>query len=116
LDALAEVILKAPAPLKGYIVFLRPEGLPSSWAHTPLWEKARTIPGMIPVEDPEGREAGFFGATTSGHAFLYDAQGTLQFSGGLTSSRGAQGDSAGKDSLSSFIAQKSCGFSRTPIF
>jgi hypothetical protein len=116
LDALSEVILKGPAPLRGYIVFLRPEGLPSSWAHTPLWEQARTIPGMIPVEDPEGRDAGLFGATTSGHVFLYDAQGTLQFSGGITSSRGAHGSSAGQDSILSLMAQKPCGFSRTPVF
>jgi hypothetical protein len=116
LDELADLVRNAGTPILGFVLFDRPSGLPSSWTRTPLWEKARGIPGMTPVEDPEATEARLFGATTSGHVFLYDAQGTLQFSGGITSSRGARGESAGKTSLLSHVTRGSGDLTRTPVF
>lgn len=49
--------------------------------------------------DTDDQETDRFQAKTSGHCLLFDAQGTLQFSGGVTSSRGHQGASAGMASL-----------------
>jgi hypothetical protein len=116
LDELADLVLKSPNSLRGYILFEKPEGVPSSWPRSPLWQKASGIPGMIPVVDSEEKEAPLFGASTSGHVFLYDAQGVLQFSGGITSGRGTRGESAGKASLFSYGDRGIRSFSRTPVF
>ena len=51
------------------------------------------------VRDIHGQEANRFRAMTSGHCYLFDAHGGLMFSGGVTSSRGHQGASAGLASL-----------------
>ncbi|WP_158261050.1 MULTISPECIES: hypothetical protein [Pirellulaceae] len=49
--------------------------------------------------DTKDEEAHRFQAKTSGHCMLFNAQGKLKFSGGVTSSRGHQGASAGLASL-----------------
>lgn len=49
--------------------------------------------------DTDSQETHRFQAMTSGHCLLFDANGALQFSGGVTSSRGHQGASAGLASL-----------------
>ncbi len=116
LDELADVIRRAPTPMRGYVLFLKPADLPSSWTRTTSWEKVLEIPGWIPIEDPEGEEARLFGATTSGHVFLYDPRGRLQFSGGITPGRGVRGGSVGKDSLLSFVTPGNSGITRTPVF
>lgn len=47
------------------------------------------------VEDPEAVEARRFGATTSGHFFVFEAGGRLCFHGGITGARGHEGANAG---------------------
>ena len=49
--------------------------------------------GYDVLEDLEACLATEFGALTSGHALLYSTDGSLRFSGGLTDSRGHEGDS-----------------------
>jgi len=116
LDELADLVMKSPVPIRGYVLFLRPSGLDSSWVHTVLWEQARKIPGFLPIEDLDGREADIFRATTSGHVLCFDGLGSLRFSGGITSARGTRGESAGKASLLSLLAQGTTSVSRTPVF
>ena len=43
--------------------------------------------------------AALLGARTSGHVVAYDPAGSRVFSGGITASRGHEGDSAGHESL-----------------
>jgi hypothetical protein len=47
------------------------------------------------MADHAGMESARFGATTSGHAVLFDRAGRKLFDGGITPSRGHQGDSEG---------------------
>jgi hypothetical protein len=56
---------------------------------------ARAIPGAHLLEDPGGVESIRFGATTSGQVVAYDPTGRLVFTGGLTASRGHEGESDG---------------------
>jgi hypothetical protein len=51
------------------------------------------------VADENGQLASAFGAETSGHVLFYDANGILQFSGGITSMRGHEGRSLGGDAI-----------------
>jgi hypothetical protein len=48
------------------------------------------------IEDEGGDEARRFGVVASGHLLVYSADGRRLFSGGITSSRGHEGDSDGK--------------------
>lgn len=49
-----------------------------------------------------------YGARTSGQAFLYDVRGKLVFSGGLTDSRGSEGDSAGMSAIRETVSGRKC--------
>ena len=93
-----------------------PPGLDSSWAKTDLWHSASSIPGVRVFMDHDGAEARRFGVATSGQALLYDAQGRLQFAGGITPGRGHAGDNAGSEAIVSRVKLHSAGRSDTPVF
>ena len=86
LDELGEALARARTPPRTYVLFLKPEGFGNGWEQTDSWRAAAAIPGVTPVRDDSGREASRFGAATSGQTLLYDADGTLLFSGGITAS------------------------------
>jgi hypothetical protein len=90
--------LRQSGQLSTTVMFYRPKN--SGWLPGNLWRKAESeIPGVMPIWDDDGREARRFGARTSGFAVLYDAKGDLLFRGGVTGSRGHEGDNLGIDQL-----------------
>ena len=56
------------------------------------------------VSDQANRETSLFQAAASGQTFLYDADGRLRFSGGITAARGHSGDNIGRSSIVSLVA------------
>ena len=60
---------------------------------------APAVAGAATVGDPRAAEAGRFGVATSGHALLFDRDGRLLFSGGITPSRGHEGDNFGASAI-----------------
>jgi hypothetical protein len=70
-----------------------------SWGVTALRTQAAGIQGVTVISDDDGLLSREFGAATSGHILLYDGTGRLRFSGGITPSRGQEGESAGKERL-----------------
>lgn len=74
------------------------------------------IPSVRVVRDPDGIWAREFGATTSGCVLLYDAHERLRFRGGITPSRGHQGDSAGRAAVLAVLAGDEPARRETPIF
>jgi len=99
-----------------YVVFLQPAGSGPDWLHTDLWRSAEEIPGVAVRGDEQGREAGYFRATTSGRVVLYDAGGNLLFTGGITSSRGHYGDSTGLSALMKLLHHEATSTRETPVF
>lgn len=87
----------APTPVITFVVY-RP-GTQASWSWKSLNDHASALPNNRFFWDDAGREARHFGATTSGMVLLYDARGALQFAGGITGSRGHEGDNYGLDAL-----------------
>lgn len=85
------------------VIFIQPQGRTRKWVEDSLWKKVATIPSVNAVIDPNYLEADLFGAKTSGQVFFYDAEGTLVFSGGITPSRGHQGDSRGQEIITSWM-------------
>jgi hypothetical protein len=78
-------------------VFYRPKGVEEDWENTNLRDFVQAIPKVRIVDDPEGTMTEAFGVETSGQVLLYDPQGRLLFEGGITPSRGHEGDSVGKE-------------------
>jgi hypothetical protein len=99
-----------------YVVFSAPPGSPSSWERTATWDYAASIPGIRRVRDSGAAEAMRFGALTSGHVLLYDANAALLFSGGITASRGHVGENPGRSAIVTLLSGQRSTRGRTPTF
>jgi hypothetical protein len=98
------------------VIFTIPDGVAPGWEQGELWKSATTTPGFRVVRDEGGREARRFGVTGSGHTLLYSPSGRLLFSGGITGSRGHEGENIGLTAVESFILHGHASVSRTPVF
>jgi hypothetical protein len=120
---LARIMTACHGRLETTVLMVRPEGQPEGWEKTDLWTSAARIPGVTVVADAGGAASEKFGADTSGQAMLYDASGKLIFSGGITESRGHEGDNAGQSAIIALVsAGKRAGgaaqgtAAKTPVF
>jgi hypothetical protein len=98
------------------VVLIQPSGFAEKWAETDLWESAKEIPGVSVVIDPNGMEAARFGAQASGQTMLYDAEGRLEFSGGITAARGHSGDNAGRNAIVELVTTGTAERTTTSVF
>jgi hypothetical protein len=99
LSELEKLLATCPDQCSVRAIFVRPPGTIADWELTGLYRAAASIPGMSVCSDENGAEAARFGATTSGLALLYAPDGQLLFKGGLTASRGHEGDNPGRSAL-----------------
>jgi len=105
-----------PSAARVTVAVYAPTTEPAGWDRTPLRGRAAGLPGVCVVDDADGQEARRFGAARSGHAVLYGPEGRLRFSGGLTASRGHEGDNAGADTVAAVLAGRPPVAERTPTF
>ncbi len=103
LNELALLMSHTQGRARALIGFWTPEEADASWAQGGLWDRAQELPGVTPFIDRGGAEAKRFGVHTSGKVLLYDTAGVLRFAGGVTSSRGHEGDNAGRDALEALL-------------
>jgi hypothetical protein len=85
------------------VVVTRPPGMKGEVADGELAAKAREIRAVSVLTDADGVEARRFGSATSGHTLLFDAAGRRLFSGGITASRGHEGDNAGAQAIRKLV-------------
>jgi hypothetical protein len=116
LGELAEVLARTSRRPKTYVVFLKPSGFPQDWEKTDLWRTAASLPDVTVVRDDEGLEAARFGASTSGQTVVYDSEGELLFTGGITGARGHAGDNAGRSSVLQLLNRGKAERSGTSVF
>lgn len=116
LAELARLMSRFRGQLSAAVIFLRPAGVGADWEDTDLRRQAAAIPGVTTVQDEAGVEAARFRATTSGATVLYDAGGRLIFSGGLTASRGHEGDSFGIRRISSLLRTGTADRRDAPVY
>jgi hypothetical protein len=76
-----------------------PFGAAEDWRNTDTIQSALSLPNSSVVWDVGGTEARRFGVATSGTLMLFLPDGTRLFAGGVTASRGHEGDNAGTDRL-----------------
>jgi hypothetical protein len=116
LTELARLMRRVEGKVSAHVLFIRPDGTPDTWAHSPRWAQAARIPGVSVEADPDAAEALRFDSGTSGEVFFYDASSALRFSGGITPARGHQGDNPGSDRVAALVAGASDGWRATPVF
>jgi hypothetical protein len=102
--------------LSAVVLFVVPTGAPADFEKTDLFTAASAIPGVEVLTDADGVEAQRFGAVTSGHTLLYDADGRLKFRGGITSSRGQAGENAGRKAIFQLVNARPALVDHTPVF
>ena len=98
------------------VVFTVPDGVPPDWEQGDLWNSATSIPGVRVIRDQGGREAHQFEVQGSGHVLLYAPSGKLLFSGGITASRGHEGNNMGRSAIVSFVLNGHAPVSHAPVF
>ena len=113
---LAKIMAQMQGKVSAYVLFLKPNTTASGWEDTDLRRATARIPGVSVVSDIDGAEARNFGAETSGHTLLYDRNGSLLFSGGITGSRGHAGDNAGENSIVSLVNDHHSLLAKTFVF
>jgi len=116
LSELAKIMSGRQSKVRAYVLFLKPKDFPDAWTKTDLWTTAGSIPGVTVLRDFEGHEAAKFNVSTSGHTLLYDGNGDLVFSGGITGARGHAGDNQGVDLILCSIDHVNGGTRSTPVF
>ena len=99
---LARLVARAAAPVDIHALIVAAPGLDERLVRSELWTAAAAIPG-VRVRRDDGTEARRFGARVSGQVLAYDASGALRFSGGLTGSRGHEGDNAGRSAVEALL-------------
>jgi hypothetical protein len=117
LGELAEIVARHPDKATVDVVFVYPEGADDEWRKTALREQAAAIPDVHLIDD-DGTLAHRLGAETSGYVVLYDADGKLLFSGGITRSRGHEGDNSGRQAIGALLtgnADAAVG-AKTPVY
>jgi hypothetical protein len=99
-----------------YVLFVRPKGTPFEWTKTDLWQTASHIRGVHVVVDDNSVEADRFKGLTSGEVVLYDAEGRLEFNGGITGARGHVGDNLGLTRILAFLRGEETDRADSPVF
>jgi hypothetical protein len=113
---LAQIMAHAVGKVNAYVLFVKPSGAGPDWDDTDLRSSAAAIPGVTVLTDDNGNEATRFGAQTSGHTVVFQNDGTLIFSGGITASRGHAGNNTGESAVLAALTQQPLPRARTPVF
>lgn len=113
---LAQIMAAEHDKIAAYVLFITPENPDPNWNDTSLETEAAHIPGVTVVRDVDGAEARRLGAETSGHTFLFAPNGRLLFTGGITGSRGHEGENAGEDAIVSLLRNQTAAIDQTYVF
>lgn len=116
LAELDRLLSNFPNRLNVVLVFISPDSANKDWHKTSLWLQASGISGLDLFVDTERRETSLFNSKSSGEVLLYDRNGYLLYSGGLTASRGHQGDNIGRDSIEYYLQHGLMKHSSAPSF
>lgn len=114
---LARALTHAPEAARVHALLLLPDERDEEWARGgAIYPLLSELPGVEVHFDPAGRQARRFGVQTSGHVLLYDQRGQLRFSGGVTASRGHEGDSHGGRALRGLLEGRQLALHQAPVF
>lgn len=115
LTELARLLARAPA-CSVTIAFYAPSSLAADWGKTPLRRQAEALEGVIVLDDTDASGAKLFGAAASGQVVVYGPAGELRFGGGITASRGHEGDNLGADCVRAALRGETPAAFTTPVY
>jgi hypothetical protein len=113
---LGQKMARLQGKVYAYVLFLQPALSNAQWKDTGLQRSAAAIPGVKVRSDVGGVEAHRFGAETSGHTRLFDRDGRLLFSGGMTEFRGHAGENTGERAIESLVNGQVPARTATSVF
>ncbi len=113
---LDRVLSRYPGRFRTWVLIVKPAGVPKAWEEGANAEAARRLPDSTLLLDPAGELARQFGAQYSGTVQAFDHQGNRRFAGGITASRGHEGESLGSLALQDIGAGKVPGAESMPVF
>jgi hypothetical protein len=93
-----------------------PEAADDDWLNTSTVKRAKAISNAKVFVDRGGKEASQFGATTSGFLMLFDENGSRQYAGGVTESRGHEGGNIGSNNLARILCHEINATESLPAF
>ena len=99
LDELEIVMAETQREVSAVILFNRPGSTAAEVESSDLWKMAARIPGVTPIYDEHAAGVQSFHGYVSGQTMLYDPNGLLVFSGGITLGRGHEGYNGGVDAI-----------------
>lgn len=97
------------------IYFNVPHGF-EAWTHEENLRLAESIPGVSVFTDLNGLVAKKFDAKASGECFLFDQKSNLRFHGGITASRGHEGDNFGLECMTHIVEGQKSAASSNVVF
>jgi hypothetical protein len=113
---LERLATRLPGKLDMAVIFRKPGAGAEEVRASSLWKRAAAVPGVRVSHDGSGDETRRFGALVSGQTALYDGEGRLVFSGGLTRARGHEGASPGEDLVISAVTGAGTQSGHAPVF
>jgi hypothetical protein len=116
LAELARLVAACHDRVDTHVLLIAPREMEAAWRDSDLYSEALAIPGVTVQADVNRREARLFQARTSGICLLYGSDGKLLFHGGITPSRGHEGDNYGRRSIVSLLLGDKAEFNATPVF
>jgi len=115
-EELAYILSQTRRRVTAHALLLSPTHPWREWGPSGVEEALAALPDLRALPDKGGAEARRFGAQTSGNVVLYDAQGRLTFSGGITAARGHRGNNEGRAAVIDRINGKGQSQSWFPVF
>ena len=116
LAELHRILAKTKGKMGVSILVYIPKGEQREWQNGSLLNEAKSIPDVSLFSDENGKIAESLGMTTSGAVCLYDKDGKLRYSGGITASRGHEGDNHGKSIILSQVFGKTKGIVKGIVY
>lgn len=115
LNELARLRAACPRPFQILAVVGLPGRLSSADA-VPMVKRLHQIPDAKIFLDQDLLEGRRFGCYTSGQVLLYSPQGRLRYQGGLTGSRGHEGDNSGLAAALEALVEDGPEITNRPVF
>lgn len=116
ITALDRVLSRHPGAFRVYAVLTVPPGVDADWEVGRNLEAARSLPETSLVFDRGGTLARSFGAGDSGTLLAFGPDGVRLFVGGITASRGHEGESLGVLVLRDLATGRTPRQSDSPVF
>ena len=97
------------------VLMYKPADKQDSWLEGALLDECRRMNCRV-RPDPDGKLAASLGSLTSGGVALYDADGRLRYQGGVTASRGHEGDNTGERAVIEILRGSRENYKSMPVF